>query len=450
MKAQGRMDYELFAASTACSHEPLLIAGETVWTHGDVLERATERARGIAMSSTVHVLEAEERAETLIEFCAIVIAGGVAALIAPNEPVQRRLTRLTKLEDWKPKLRPFATRFDGRLPIDVVFTSGSTGEPRAVVHGLENHAVSADGAAARIPFGPGDRWLLSLPFHHIAGLSIWMRALRSGGSVALRLPGEPLVDALIRTRATHCSLVAKQASDLLDRLATRRPAVRLDLRAALVGGGPVPTRLIERAKDAAIPMHGTYGMTETTAQVATARSDDAESVGHPLPGRHITIRGGEILVDGSGIALGRIEGDSLVPLADDDGHFATGDLGRLTGDGRLCIQGRKDRRFVSGGENVSPEEIEAALRNVAATEEVYVVAVPDHRWGERPVAFVADIETPRELRRHSCEARLLAELAARLPRFLVPDHVYALPHSTSLKPSLVELKRLAQQDRPAP
>lgn len=444
------MDYELFAASNTCSHEPLLIADGTVWTHGDVLDRATERAGRIARTATIHVLEAEECAETLIEFCAILIAGSVAALVAPNEPALRRRARLAKLEHWKPQLRPFATSFDGRLPIDVVFTSGSTGEPRAVVHGLENHAVSADGAATRIPFGPGDRWLLSLPFHHIAGLSIWMRALRSGGAVALRRPGESLVDALLRTGATHCSLVAKQATDLLDQLASRHPAVRLDLRAALVGGGPVPARLIERARDAAIPMHGTYGMTETTAQVATANSNDSESVGSPLPGRHVTIRGGEILVGGSGIALGRIEGDSLVPLTDGDGLFATGDLGRLTDDGRLCIHGRKDRRFVSGGENVSPEEIEAVLRTVAATEEVHVVAIDDPRWGERPVAFVADIEAPRELRRHSCEARLLTELSTRLPRFLVPDRVYALPYSTSIKPSLVELKRLAQPDRQAP
>ena len=103
-----------------------------------------------------------------------------------------------------------------------------------------------------------------------------------------------------------------------------------------------------------------------------------------------------------------------------DGWLPTGDLGRLDAQGRLHVQGRADRQFVSGGENIQPEEIEAALERLDDIERAVVVPVPDEEYGQRPVAFVQSTTgtVPDDWR---------TALAAVLPRFKLPDAVHELP-----------------------
>ncbi len=453
------MDFDLFAALSmgvaGAADAPALEDDAGQVTHSELRRLALARSVELLDEEALGLcsLDAFEERHTCIEFCAHICAGATVALFAANEAPARRERLLASIAAWRPKRRAPGTSFDGRLPIDVVFTSGSSGEPRPVVHGLMNHAMSADGAAALVPFGPGHRWLSSLPLHHIGGLAIWMRALRSGGAVVLRRQGERIAEAIARTRPTHCSLVARQVSEVLDGLESGdeergdalQDAVR-GLQAVLVGGGPVPRDLVLRARAHGLPVHATYGMTETTAQVATAARFDATSVGAVLPFREVRLRDGEILVRGPTVALGQVVGADLLPLCDDDAWFATGDLGELDAEGRLRVLGRKDRRFVSGGENVSPEEIEAALRELTKDSEAYVVARSDARWGARPIAFVRDAVPAPEgsLIAHSDEGALRRALTARLPRYLVPDRIFALPPRSTLKQDLAALARLGE------
>jgi O-succinylbenzoic acid--CoA ligase len=119
---------------------------------------------------------------------------------------------------------------------------------------------------------------------------------------------------------------------------------------------------------------------------------------------------------------GYLEDGRLRDPRDGDGWFATGDLGTLDGGGRLTVAGRRDRMFISGGENIHPEEIELALLAIDGVVEALVEPIAHPEFGQRPAAFVR-LEPENALTSDD----LARELAARLPRFKIPDRLGRLP-----------------------
>lgn len=307
-------------------------------------------------------------------------------------------------------------------PATIVFTSGSTGEPKAALHTLGNHYFSARGSNANITLGPGDRWLHSLPLYHVGGLSILFRCLLSGAAVALPEPGSTLGEALAQSGATHLSLVSTQ----LRRWLREKTFDAQRLKAVLLGGGPVPGSLIDEALSGGLPVHASYGLTEMASQVTTTRPgasrEELRTAGRPLPHREVAISGdGEILVRGETLFVGYLDGDTLDLPLDDTGWFHTKDLGELDADGRLRVRGRMDNLFISGGENVQPEEIEEALRRLEGIEEAVVVPIPDTEFGHRPVAFLRTSGGRMDAR------DLTRALAFDLPRFKIPISFHGWP-----------------------
>jgi o-succinylbenzoate---CoA ligase len=301
----------------------------------------------------------------------------------------------------------------------IIFTSGSTGVPKAALHTFGNHYHSARGSNANIPLRPGDRWLQSLPLYHVGGLSILFRCLLAGATVALPRPGTSLGTDIAGFGATHVSLVSTQLSRLL-----REGADLGGLEAVLMGGGPVPPSLVDEALACGLPIHTSYGLTEMASQVTTtppgASREELRTAGRALPSREVSISArGEVLVRGETLFAGYIEGEGLDRPLDTDGWFHTGDLGRVDENGCLRVGGRMDNLFISGGENVQPEEIEEALCRLEGIDEAVVVPVPDEEFGARPVAFV---------RASGREAEELAqELEPVLPRFKIPISFYPWP-----------------------
>jgi O-succinylbenzoic acid--CoA ligase len=144
------------------------------------------------------------------------------------------------------------------------------------------------------------------------------------------------------------------------------------LRWALLGGGPIPPALLERAAEAGVPVAPTYGMTEACSQIATH--------GWPLPGVELRLDSdGELLVRGPTVSPSAIGAD---------GWLHTGDLASFDEHGRLRIIGRKSDTIVSGGENVAPAEVEAVLLSHPEVADAGVFARPDPDWGEAVVAAV--------------------------------------------------------------
>ena len=290
----------------------------------------------------------------------------------------------------------------------VILTSGTTGAPRAVELTLANHAASAIASAWHLGVAPDDRWLCPLPVHHVGGLAVLLRSALYGTTAILHagFDVERVRRSLESGEATLASLVPTMLRRLREAGLSRAPA----LRAALLGGGPVPLDLLEWAREAGLPVMATYGMTETASQVATAAP--WEPAAAPLPGVQLRIsEEGEILVRGPMVSAG-----AVAP----DGWLHTGDLGELDESGLLSVHGRSKELIVSGGENVAPAEVEAVLLAHPSVRDAAVVGVSDDEWGEAVTAFVVLRDGGDDV------AGLAAWCRERLEPFKVPKRLVVL------------------------
>ncbi|MHB8835656.1 MAG: o-succinylbenzoate--CoA ligase [Candidatus Methylomirabilia bacterium] len=339
-----------------------------------------------------------------------------------SEGVARRNARAWVREDPAVFALP---PFDPAADATVAFTSGSTGTPKAAVHTFENHWASAVGANRNIPLRPGDRWLLSLPPWHVGGLAVVFRCLLGGAAVAIAGKDEPLADAIRGLGATHVSLVATQLYRLLRE--KRGRAALLSLKAILLGGGPAPAALIEEASRAGARLVTSYGSTEMSSQATATRPGDPpealNTAGRPLPFRQVSVAAdGEILVRGRTLFRGYVEEGGVLPARDAADWFPSGDLGHLDADGRLIVTGRRDTMFISGGENIHPEEIEREILRFPGVLETIVAPVPDPEFGARPVAFLRTVDGSLP-----DAAELEHFLRETLPGFKIPRRLLRWP-----------------------
>jgi o-succinylbenzoate---CoA ligase len=287
----------------------------------------------------------------------------------------------------------------------------------------DNHAASAIASAWNLGVAPDDRWLCVLPLHHVGGLAILLRSVIYGTTAVLheRFEAEAVIEAIDRGEATLASLVPT----MLRRLRAAGMSGPGDLRAILLGGGPVPRDLLEWATAIGLPVLQTYGMTETASQVATLRAEEAVthhgSAGRPLLGVDVAIGdGGEILVRGPMVARDAAAGD---------GWLHTGDRGHLDEDGFLHVEGRLDDVIVSGGENVSAVEVEEALLAHPAVADAAVAGRTDREWGQAVTAWIV-------LATHVADGELAAHCRTRLAGHKVPKafvRVEELPRNAAGK-----------------
>ncbi len=303
----------------------------------------------------------------------------------------------------------------------LVATSGSSGSPKWVRLTFGNLEASAAASASLLDHRPGDVWLANLPVSHVGGAMIAIRTARQGASMLLEQSFDPAVAAkcLETGRATLYSFVATTLEATLDRLETE---VSPGVKAALVGGGPVPAPLHRRAVDAGIPVLRSYGMTEACSQVATEKVPDAGVT--PVDGVELRVVDGQVEVRGSMVSPGYLDGPSGAP----NEWFRTGDLGDIDPIGRLTITGRADLVIITGGENVSPEEVEAAILTHDGVAGAVVAGVPDPRWGTAVAAIYEGTAAPGELERH---------LRYRLAGYKIPKvwlHVDEIPSKGIGKP----------------
>jgi len=316
-----------------------------------------------------------------------------------------------------------SVRYALNQPATILFTSGSRALPKAVQHTFANHYYSALGSDENIPVKSSDRWLLSLPLYHISGLSILFRCFLKGAAVVISKNKN--VCSIINQRGiTHASLVAVQLQRALAAKGERGALKKL--KALLAGGSAIPEQLITQARGQKLPLYVSYGLTEMASQVATTGALNHKGASletKVLRYREVCIaKDGEILVRGKTLFQGYIKKGALRPATGKDGWFHTGDIGYLREGGFLTVRGRKDAMFISGGENIFPEEIEYFLRKRALVEDAYVVAHPNQEYGFRPVAFIK-IKKGKRLNPLALEKYL----SKFLPKFKIPDAFYLLP-----------------------
>ena len=401
LRAEGRdLSYAQLDAAAGRTARHLAASGVRA---GDRV--ATTLPPGVDFAALLHALP--RLGAVLVPLNTRLTAGERRAQVEAAAP---RLVVEAPVEGEQAELEP-AGEVDPHAPHAVLFTSGTTGAPKPVTLTYGNHRASALASAWNLGVAPDDRWLCVLPVFHVGGLAILLRSAIYGTAAVVHPSFD--VDAALGSlgggEATLVSLVPTQLRRLADAGLAEAPA----LRAALLGGGPVPRDLLEWAAKRGFPALQTYGMTETASQIATLRAEEAlaraGSAGRPLPGVRLRIAAdsGEILVRGPMVAPGAVAAD---------GWLHTGDRGRLDGEGFLWVEARLAEVIVTGGEKVAADEVEEVLRSHPAVLDAAVVGEPDREWGERVVAYVV-------LAAEASEGQLVAHCRERLAAYKAPRTV---------------------------
>ncbi len=308
----------------------------------------------------------------------------------------------------------------------VIYTSGTTSEPKGVLLRHENLVSYVLGSVEFASAGEAEAALVSVPPYHIAAVANVITNLYAGRRTLVLeafTPGEWL-RAVREEEITSAMVVPTMLARIMD--CTEDKSVP-SLRSLSYGGAPMPATLIERAlrEWAGVDFVNAYGLTETSSTVALLGPDDhraalespdpavrarLSSIGKPLPGIELEIRGparevlgprqtGRICVRGEQVSA---EYAGLGSAVDDQGFFDTKDDGYLDEEGYLFISGRTDDTIIRGAENIAPAEIEDVLLRHPGVLDAMVFGVPDEEWGQRiEAAIVIRPETavdPAELR----------------------------------------------------
>lgn len=304
---------------------------------------------------------------------------------------------------------PFADPDIGVL----LFTSGTTGEPKAAVLRHRNLTSYVISTVEFLASDEDEAALVSVPPYHIAGVSAILTGVY-GGRRIVHMPAftpEGWVDVAAKEKITHAMVVPTMLGRILDVVEARGEKLA-HLKALSYGGGRMPQVTIERALKLLphVDFVNAYGLTETSSTIAVLGPEDHRvaiastdanvrrrlgSVGKPLPTLELEIRGpnGEVLPTGvSGeiyVRGDQVSGEYLSKkVIRDDGWFPTNDGGWIDEDGYLYVEGRLDDVIVRGGENMSPGEIEDVLRAHPNVADVAVLGVPDNEWGEKVAAVI--------------------------------------------------------------
>jgi O-succinylbenzoic acid--CoA ligase len=471
------------AAGNHPEREALVFGGER-WTFAELDRRATALARRLAAAG----VRAETRVALLagngLEYAAVVHAlGRLGAVLVPLNTrltaeelawqladvdagvllvegrhaeqaaeVGRRLPHVARFGIGEAEvaeapplsgLAEMATALRTEIDLEatqaIVYTSGTTGQPKGAIITWGMQWWNAVGSALHLGLREDDRWLACLPFFHVGGLSLMMKSAIYAMPLVVheRFEAAAANAAIVDERVTLISVVAATLRRMLDALDAAAPEGDVGrypawLRCVLLGGGPAPQPLLEDCARRGIPVAQTYGLTESCSQATTLTPADAlrklGSAGRPLLPVQLRImteegvaapgEAGEIELRGPTITPGYDGRPEATAEALRDCWLRTGDLGYLDEEGYLYVLDRRDDLIVSGGENVYPAEIEAALLAHPDILEAGVRGVPDAAWGQAPLAFV-------HLRAGATttQTELLAFLTGRLARFKLPRSI---------------------------
>jgi acyl-CoA synthetase (AMP-forming)/AMP-acid ligase II len=328
----------------------------------------------------------------------------------------------------------------------LLFTSGTTGEPKVA---MLRHRNLASYVTASVEFGSAGEdecTLVSVPPYHVAAVAAVLSNVYAGRRVVQmeRFDAHQWVELVRREGATNTMVLPTMLNRILDELDADGAALA-SMRAIAYGGGPMPRPVVERALRLLpdVDFVNAYGLTETSSTISILGPADHReaynsidpairarlgSVGRPLPAVEVSIRDG----DGAELPVGeagqiwvrgeQVSGEYLGFERTDpdhgDGWFDTRDSGRLDAAGFLYVQGRLDDVIVRGGENLAPGEIEGVLLEHPAVSEAAVVGIPNVEWGESVTAAVvlkpgADT-TEEELRLHVRSALRSARTPERI------------------------------------
>lgn len=363
-----------------------------------------------------------------------------------------RMLLSSEADELQPGLRP-----DDMAVL--MFTSGTTGEPKGVMHTSNSLIACCKALSGRFGLDSSDVLLVASPVGHMTGYAaIVLLSIYLGGTMILQDIWEAKrgVSLMAREGVTYTAASTPFLSDICDAVKGGSPQPKC-LRSFLCGGAPIPSVLIERAAgELGLKVCSLWGMTEvlsgTLTEPSRAAEKSASTDGRSLEGMEVRIvdtegnpvpagEPGRLLVRGAQMFKGYYKRPEL-PTFDSDGWFDSGDLAYMDKDGYIRISGRVKDILIRGGENVPVVEIENLLYKHPAVSAVAVVGFPDARLGERGCAFIVP--------RSGCTIDLTAVQAylgeARMAKQFWPERielVAELPRTASGKIQKFKLRELA-------
>src|ERR1700737_4878155 len=353
----------------------------------------------------------------------------------------------------------------------VLFTSGTTSRPKAVELSHHNLTSYVMGTVEFASAGADDAALICVPPYHIAGVSAALSNIYAGRKlVYLRKFDAKEWIRLVRDEAVTTATVVPTMLDRIVGALEKQNTPLPTLRTLAYGGSKVPLPLVRKALDL-LPDVGfvnAYGLTETSSTIAVLTPDDHRvaheatdeaisrrlgSVGQPVPGIEVQIRGGDGTVLGPGESgelfvrgdqvSGRYAG--IGSVLDPDGGLPTKGVAALDRDGDLFVTGRSDDTIIRGGETIAPAEVEDVLVEHPSVRNVAVVGVEDPQWGQILVAVVVAAEgtdpDPEELRAH---VRNTLRGSRTPDRVVFRDELPTTPTGKVLRRNLIDELRSGQ------
>jgi fatty-acyl-CoA synthase len=335
-------------------------------------------------------------------------------------------------------MRPLAERVRGLVALPqeraaghrtgdlmLVYTSGTTGEPKGAIHTAAAMQANIAAAIEAQDFDASTRTLAVLPLFHVGGLCIQvLPTLAAGGTVRLhsRFDAGAWLRDVAQWRPSTSLLVPATMRALIEH-PDWAAADLSSLSFVNTGSSIVPRGLIDAFHARGVPVCQVYGATETGPVTLVLRRDEALAhagqAGRPARGVEVRLVEGEVWVRGANLARGYHREPDAPAFA--DGWFRTGDLAQCADDGCYEIVGRSKDVIISGGENIHPAEIENLVLGDPAVADAAVVGLPDPQWGEVPVlAVVARSGAVID------QARLHALFNERLARFKHPRRIVVL------------------------
>lgn len=334
------------------------------------------------------------------------------------------------LEKYRRSVRPEDKSF-------ILFTSGTTSLPKAVMDSQYSRANEGLQQARDLGYTEADRVCVAMPVFHCFSLSVNVMATLFTGA-CLCLPRSRHTGDLLETIETERCTVFSTVPALFDAMLQREDFDTHDLSSLRVGfiGGSLcpPERFKEIDRRFGFTLLSSLGQTEATSGITTAFASDsleerAKTVGHIMehmelrlakPGTNEPVEpgeSGEIMVRGYNVMKGYYnDPESTKAAVTEDGWLHTGDMARLNEAGNLELTGRMKELIIRGGENISPQEIEAVLRNDPAVADCKAVGVPDAHYGEEIALCVVPGDG-------YSETALRETLGASLAHYKVPKYI---------------------------
>jgi fatty-acyl-CoA synthase len=389
------------------------------------------------------------------------VLGSTDVVVALGEQAEGSHASWQSLLDFGRPAVPQVPRSPEDLSI-VGYTSGTTGHPKGVMHTQRSMVRILRHMPVHFDARPRSRCAFTGTLSFVAGIwGVLLPHLYLGGEISFMagLPADEWFDRMV-AEGSNLTYVPTPLADVFLEQLERRPEVLRTLRSAVHSGSQMPAPTVRRLIDAlGSRFIESYGMTETGAPVTTTEAGDwlpecgaddvYASTGRPTHLCDVTVvapdgtelpvgETGEITVRSETQFLGYYKRPELTAESVVDGRLRTGDIGRLDSAGYLYITDRAKDMIVSGGMNVFPAEVEAAMSGVPGLAEIAVFGVPHERWGETVVAVAVASDPAMD------EAAVIAATRGRIASYKKPTQVRfveQLPRTASLKIDKPALRR---------